>query len=61
MRGLRCLIGRHDWVVPDGSHSATDMQRTCSRCDATISIALHRSAPMSDQPLGPGEVGGGSL
>lgn len=29
MRGLRCLMGWHDWVVPGGFPSAIDLRGTC--------------------------------
>jgi hypothetical protein len=39
MRGLRCLIGRHDWsVVPTDAAGSTDYRRACSRCGALLTM-----------------------
>ena len=45
MRGLRCLVGRHDWTnqVPDGVTPRHDVNRAfCARCGARAAVDTNR-------------------
>jgi hypothetical protein len=61
MRDVRCLIGRHDWVVPPDVAGATDLRRTCSRCGAALRVNTRPVNPPGDPAVPQYSEGGNDV